>query len=88
MTAQAAYLVIIEENGSITTEIVKDREKTQRDATTYDIYESSKELVSDIDSHLLADRVAQKVVALMKPVDQTEELKTRLINALTERKEQ
>lgn len=88
MTAQAAYLVIIEENGSITTEIVKDRKKTQRDATTYDIYESSKELVSDIDSHLLADRVAQKVVALMKPVDQTEELKTRLINALTERKEQ
>lgn len=88
MTAQAAYLVIIEENGSITTEIVKDREKTQRDATTYDIYQASRELVSDIDSHLLADRIAQKVTALMKPVDQTEELKTRLINALTERKEQ
>ena len=88
MTAQAAYLVVIEENGSITTEIVKDREKTQRDATTYDIYQASKELVSDIDSHLMADRIAQKVAALLKPVDQTEELKARLINALTERKEQ
>lgn len=88
MTAQAAYLVIIEENGSVTTEIVKDREKTQRDATTYDIYNTSKELVSDIDSHLLADRIAQKVIAAIQPVDQAKELKERLINALTERKEQ
>lgn len=88
MTAQAAYLVIIEENGSVTTEVVKDREKTQRDATTFDIYQTSKELVSDIDSHLLADRVAQRVLAAMQPVDQTRELKERLINALTERKEQ
>ena len=88
MTAQASYIVTIEENGSVTTEVIRDREKTQRDATTFDIYQTSKELVSDIDSHLLADRVAQRVIASMQPVDEAKELKERLINALTERKEQ
>ena len=88
MTAQAAYLVILEEDGTITTEIVQDRDRTQRDATRFDIYQTSKELVSDIESHLLADRIAHRVISAIQPVDQAKELKERLLNALTERKEQ
>ncbi len=81
----AAYTVILNLDGTIQTELIEASETVQRQATTYDIYQTSKELVSDIESHLLADRVAERVIGALQPRDESADFKAKLINALTER---
>jgi hypothetical protein len=66
---QAAYTVGIRLDGTVFTEVLEPSEVIQRRATTFDIYQTSRELVSDIESQLLADR----------------EFKEKLINALSDR---
>ena len=82
---QAAYTVGIRLDGSIFTEIVEPSEVVLRKATTFDIYQTSRELVSDIESQLLADRVARTVIANLQPKDNVAEFKEKLINALSDR---
>jgi hypothetical protein len=80
---QAAYTVYINDDNSITTSIIE--EGVSRKANTFDIYQTSKELVSDIESQLLADRIARTVVAQLQPKDAAEEIKSKIINALSDR---
>jgi len=82
---QAGYTVIINEDGTIRTQVLPADENTMRQATTFDIYQTSKELVSDIESQLLADRVARTVLANLQPKDSAAELKEKLLNALSDR---
>jgi len=82
---QTAYTVGIRLDGTIFTEIIEPSEVVQRKATTFDIYQTSRELVSDIESQLLADRVARSVVASLQPKDNVAEFKEKLINALSDR---
>jgi hypothetical protein len=82
---QAAYTVIINLDGTIQTELIPASDTVQRKATTYDIYQTSKELISDIESHLLADRVAERVISVLQPRDEAADFKAKLIDALTER---
>ena len=82
---QLAYTVGINLDGSIFTEPVPASENVQRLATTFDIYQTSKELVSDIEAQLLADRVAKLVVANMQPKDAASEIKAKIIDALSDR---
>lgn len=83
---QAAYVVFIGDDGLITTEIItKD---VQRPATTFDIYQTSKELASDIESQILAERVARRVVASLTPADPSAETRAKIIDALNERKQE
>jgi capsular polysaccharide biosynthesis protein len=82
---QAGYTVIINEDGTIRTQVLPVDENTMRQATTFDIYQTSKELVSDIESQLLADRVARTVLANLQPKDSAAELKEKLLNALSDR---
>ena len=82
---QAAYTVIIRSDGTIVTDIVEPNEGVQRKATTFDIYQTSRELVSDIESQLLADRVARTVIANLQPKDNVAEFKEKLKNALSDR---
>jgi capsular polysaccharide biosynthesis protein len=82
---QAGYTVIINEDGTIRTQVLPADEKVIRQATTFDIYQTSKELVSDIESQLLADRVARTVLANLQPKDSAAELKEKLLNALSDR---
>lgn len=86
MKTIAAYVVLLNEDGSISTEIVRDFEKVEREATTFDIYQSSRELVSDIESQLLADRIARTVAERLQPKDAAEVIKEKIINALNDRK--
>jgi hypothetical protein len=67
------------------TEVLEPSEVIQRRATTFDIYQTSRELVSDIESQLLADRVARTVLANLQPKDNVAEFKEKLINALSDR---
>ena len=82
---QAAYTVGIRLDGTVFTEVLEPSEVIQRRATTFDIYQTSRELVSDIESQLLADRVARTVLASLQPKDNVAEFKKKLINALSDR---
>lgn len=83
------YMVIVDAEGRISTQVEEATEENNlsRTATTFDIYQTSKELVSDIESHLLADRVAKIVAEKLQPKNAAEEIKEKIINALNERKQ-
>ena len=83
--AQAKYIVTINEDGTLATESVEAGESILRTATTFDIYQTSKELVSEIEQLLLADRIAKSVVAQLQPVDPSAEIKSKIIDALSDR---
>ena len=85
---QAAYIVTINDDGTITTESVGIDKGVERVATTFDIYQSSKELVSEIDNQLLADRIAKAVSFYMQPRDPSAETRAKIIDALNERKQE
>ena len=82
---KTAFTVGIRLDGSIFTEILETNDVITQKATTFDIYQSCKEIVSDIDSQLLAERVARTVVASLQPRDSATELKEKLLNALSDR---
>lgn len=85
---QAAYVVTINSDGSISTESVGLDKGVARVATTFDIYQTSKELVSEIEQQLLADRVARRVVSALQPKDESAETRAKIIDALNERKKE
>ena len=88
-SATFRYTVTVDEEGRISTQVEDADEinKLARTATTFDIYQTSKELVSDIESHLLADRIAKIVVDKMQPKNAAEEIKEKIISALNDRKQ-
>jgi hypothetical protein len=83
--AQARYVVTIQDDGTIATESAEVSEDILRQASTFDIYQTSKELVSEIEQRLLADRVANAVARLLQPVDPSAEIKSKIIDALSDR---
>jgi hypothetical protein len=82
---KTAFTVGIRLDGSIFTELLEPNEIITQKATTFDIYQSCKEIVSDIDSQLLSERVARTVLANLQPKDSAAELKEKLLNALSDR---
>jgi hypothetical protein len=80
---QAAYTVVIKLDGTL--ETIPVNEGVMRSATTYDIYQTSKQLVSEIDDFLLADRVAKAVVDALQPVPPSEQQRAKIAEALSER---
>lgn len=83
--ALAAFTVVLNVDGSISTKPVEPSDTVERPATTFDIYQASKELVSEIENQLLAERIAKLVVANIQPVDQAAEIKSKIIDALSDR---
>jgi hypothetical protein len=81
----AGYTVLLELDGTITTHALSADEQIERQATTMDIYASSKELATNVETYLLADRVAQAVVQALQPTDSAAELKAKVLNALNDR---
>lgn len=81
----AAFTVTINLDGTLTTTLHPVDENTRRQATTYDIYGCSKELVSDIESQLLADRIVRSISPLLQPKDDAADLKAKLLSALSDR---
>lgn len=89
-SATFRYTVTVDIEGRISTQVEEADEinKLGRTATTFDIYQTSKELVSDIESHLLADRISRIVVEKLQPKNAAEEIKEKIINALNDRKQE
>ena len=84
------FLVCVDSEGRVTTqaEPADEINALQRTATTFDIYQACKEIVSDIDSHLLADRVAKLVLDKLQPKNAADEIKEKIISALNDRKQE
>jgi hypothetical protein len=82
---QASYTVFIHMDGSISTVSKEAGELVERQANTFDIYQTSRELTSDIESRILADRVAQAVVSQLQPKDNAADIKAKIIDALSDR---
>jgi hypothetical protein len=80
---QASYVVAINHDGSVTTQALTVG--VARKATTYDIYQTSKQLSSEIEEMLLADRIAKHIVDAMQPANSTEEQRKKIAEALSER---
>ena len=81
--AQASFVVSINNDGSLTTQAVTVG--VSRKATTYDIYQASKQLASEIEEMLLADRIAKHLLAAMQPEDPAKEQSKKISEALSER---
>ncbi len=79
---QFAFTIIAHEDGGVTT--VTSTEGVKRRATTYDIFQACKEIVNDIESLMLADRVTKSVVAALTQ-DPNDQVKEKLRSALSER---
>ena len=70
--AQAIYTVTINDDGTVSTTATAAGAGVSRQATPYDILQTSMELVSEIENRLLANRVAQAVInALTPPAEPT-----------------
>lgn len=80
---QYAFNVVVHEDGAVSTEVIGGVQ-VKRKATTFDIYHSCREIVEDIESLLLTDRITKSVLAALS-ANPTDEAKERLRSALSER---
>lgn len=80
---QASFIVSINHDGSLTTQAVTVG--VARKASTYDIYQSSKQLYSEIEELLLADRLAKHIIVALQPANPAEEQRKKIAEALSER---
>jgi len=86
--AQVKFTVTVNDDGSISTAPTPVEDGVARQASTFDIYQAAKEIVSEIENQLLADRIARTVLSRMQPVDPAEEIKSKIIDALNDRKQE
>jgi hypothetical protein len=86
----AAYVVVLNEDGSLSTTFMKPGTplffEVERATTTYDVFSTSKEIATEIESQLMADRIAKTVISQIMPKDPEAEAKARIAQALAERK--
>jgi hypothetical protein len=80
---QYAFTIVVHEDGAVSTEVIGG-DKVRRRATTFDIYQACREIVGDIESLLLADRVTKSVLTALS-MNQSDETRERLRSALSER---
>jgi hypothetical protein len=79
------YVVTVNDDGTINTQGMEASDTVTRKPSAYDIYTTSKELYSNIDQQMLADRVAQMVADRLTPADPNAEIKSKLADALRDR---
>lgn len=80
-----AFTVYMDSTGSIKTEVYEPSDMVERKATTFDVYSTCRDVVSDIESQMLAARVSQIVLDQLKESDPKKEARERLISALGNR---
>jgi hypothetical protein len=83
--AKSAFTVVINPDGSFLTQPAEAGEYVELTATTFDIYRACKEISTEIENQILADRVAKTVIAALQPTDAATENKAKIIDALSDR---
>jgi len=79
------YNVLVGLDGTINTQLFEATEEFARKATTFDVYSSSRDLVQDIESQMLASRISKAVLDGMAATDPKKEAREKLISALSNR---
>ncbi len=86
----AAFVVVVNTDGTFLTvplspgsEVIPN--PINRLAVTYDVYNACREIASDIESTLMAQKIASNMVSLLKPDDSDMEMKRRMAEKLKER---
>lgn len=87
---EAAFIVVINTDGTLLTVPLSPESdvipnKINRIPSTFDIYNSCREIASDIESTLTAQKIAANLVSLLKPEDSEMEMKRRMVEKLKER---
>jgi hypothetical protein len=69
MAVETFFIIAVNDDGSLTSHAQWPETPlaANRLATTFDIYQSSKQIVDEFEQQALADRIARTVVASMKP---------------------
>jgi len=80
---QYAFTVVVHEDGAVSTEAVEG-DRVQRKASTFDVFHSCREIVEDIESLLLTDRITKSVLMALSATP-ADEAKEKLRSALSER---
>lgn len=80
-----SYIVSVNRDGYIKTELMDMSDYIERKATTFDVYQSCKEIASNIEAQVMIDRVVEGVMKALKPVDSSEEVRKSVREALSER---
>jgi len=84
--AQIQFLVTVEDDGTITTlPTTAPTAGLARTATTYDVFQTCKELCTEIETHILVNRIAQTVVASLTPISPSAEIPLKIKDALSDR---
>lgn len=67
------FIAAVSEDGRITTmpEMPEDGIEAVRPVTNYDVYQTAKQIVEEFESSVLAQKVAEVVVGLLNPAEQS-----------------
>lgn len=69
MDIETYFVVYVNKDGTLTTNVTLPEEalESERVATNWDIYQTSKQIVDEFESNILANKVAQAVIATLMP---------------------
>lgn len=67
------FIAAVSEDGRITTmpEMPEEGIEAVRPVTNYDVYQTAKQIVDEFESSVLAQKVAEVVVGLLNPAEQS-----------------
>jgi uncharacterized protein len=85
MEAETYFIAVLAKNGQVITlpEMPEDGIQAERPVTNYDVYETSRQVVEEFNNSLLAQKVAEMVIAGMnQPAPQVSD---KIKDALKER---
>lgn len=73
MKFETYFIAAVSEDGRITTmpEMPEEGIEAVRPVTNYDVYQTAKQIVDEFESSVLAQKVAEVVVGLLNPAEQS-----------------
>lgn len=80
-----SFVVTVDSNGFINTQLIEMSDQVQRKATTFDVFQACKEIASNIEAQVMVDRVVSGVMQALKPLDSSEEVRKSVREALSDR---
>ena len=84
--AQIQFLITVEDDGTITTTPTPSSpDGLARTASTYDIFQTAKELYTEIETRILVDRIADAVISGLNPTSLTAQIPSKIKDALNDR---
>jgi hypothetical protein len=68
MAIETYFLVLVNDNGTVNTTFdIPEKIEAVRQATNFDVYQTCKQIATEVDNQLLAEKVATYVAATLMP---------------------